>query len=189
MEPETNPDFRSAMQHILLDRLFTLQTKFWKQELATIIAENAAHHGRRTGPFAINYLGKNWIAEDIEAQVKNPHFILPLHTDYPELEKNMLRVTAELAELEIEEYEADRFLAGLILFPAPPSIFKKILGGQLSNEIHNLLEVNSHETTTHLWDENTQAALTTYTHQHAYILKAMNERILLNLITQDQIAK
>jgi hypothetical protein len=92
-----------------------------------------------------------------------------------------------MSQLEIEEYEASRFLSGLVLFPAPIKTFRKVLGRQLFGECEQEIEEHLSNVINSPWDANAQAAITTYVAHHDYILKAMNQRLLINLITRDQI--
>ena len=112
---------------------------------------------------------------------------LTLHDEYaPEIEKELLIITNELAQLELEQYETSRFLSGLVLFPAPIEVFQTILGRELAQECEKEL-ANITTDPNYQWDCNAQAALTTYVAHHDYILKAMKQRLLLNMITRDQI--
>jgi hypothetical protein len=186
MQQTADLSLTEIIRDTLLTRLFKDQKEFWFNKLNILAGNNAQFHGELVGTinwFGIHYLGKNW-----RGNYSVPFLdftFLTLHPEYPDLEKDLLVVVAELSELETEEYEANRFLSGLVLFPAPVRVFQKILGKQLFSECKQELEqylINSRNFT---WDANSQVAIATYVEQHDYILKAMNQRLLVNLITRD----
>jgi hypothetical protein len=169
----------------LLNRLFKIQIKFWKKKLDPIINTNAANQGVGLGNMlGIHYLGKNWRGSRFPAVTDCTY--LPLASDSSEFEKELLMIVNELAQLEAEEYEASRFLSGLVLFPAPVEVFQKVLGRQLFSECEQEIQNNLLSAPNYTWDANAQNAIMTYVNHHDYILTTMNQRLLVNLITQDQ---
>ena len=191
MLPPTKPSFREIFRAILLDRLFVPQREYWKTKLQDIIDTNRIMHGKRSNhPYGIHYLNRNWEGNRENEWGEEPIF-LSLHPEILHKEKEILEIVGQLAELETEEYEVNRFLSGLVLFPAPFKVFEKILGKQLSEEISSVTLLRpglqeDHEESMP-WDENANSAIMTYVKQHDYVLKVMNQRLVINLITRDQI--
>jgi len=192
MRPTTEPSTREIFRAILLDHLFIPQREYWKTKLQSFIDTNRIYHGKRLNhPYGIHYLNQNWEGNR-ENEWGEDTIFLSLHPEILDKEKEILEIVGQLSELEAEEYEVNRFLSGLILFSAPFEIFERVLGKQLSEEIRasilavkpDLLEI--HETR-NPWDDNSKRALMTYVDQHEYVLKAMNQRLVINLITRDQI--
>ena len=189
MPPATRFSYAEIIRHTLLKHLYKDQEIFWENKLADIALTNAKYHNRTGEQYGIHYLGKNWKGKSlIFIDLADEDYVyLTLHDEYePIIEKELLIVVNELSQLEIEKYEASRFLSGLVLFPAPIDIFQKVLGRQLFSECEQELEqyiLNTRSDFT--WDANSQVAITTYIEQHDYILKAMNQRLLVNLITRD----
>jgi hypothetical protein len=176
----------------LLRNLYAKQEKYWRTALRDIVITNANHHGRTGERYGIHYLAQDWYpgAPVNKALFNEANLIeyLPLHPEYAvEVEKELLTVVNELAQLELEEYECSRFLSGLVLFPAPIEVFHKILGTELFQECEKELAQHVINDPDYHWDANAQAALSTYVAQHDYILKAMKQRLLMNMITRDQI--
>jgi len=187
MPPTTEFSYAEIIRHTLLTHLYGDQELFWGFKLNEFAFINADYHNKTGEWFGIHYLGKNWLGRDPwELYSEEDAVFLTLHPEYePIIEKELLIIINELSQLEIEKYEASRFLSGLVLFPAPITVFQKVLGRQLFSECEKELEQYIINTSNFSWDTNSQAAIMTYVEQHEYILKAMNQRLLVNLITRD----
>lgn len=196
--------YREIFREIILHHLYQPQEKYWTKELSKLILANTHYHGKSSEFIAgIHYLNQNW--SDITDYCTNNFeaVFLPLHPDFLLQENKLLEVVGQLSELEAEKYEISRFISGLILFPVPIKVLQNILGSQLSQEIgHEFLTEQYFTGDAYLgesfedpypytvtWDDNTHTALTTYIDQHKYLLKVINQRLLINLISQDQIKK
>lgn len=194
MPPEINPTNTEIIRDTLLRALYAEQDRYWCLKLQDIVVENARYHERTGEQYGIHYLGKDWFpVPGIERTATEPwdliHY-LPLHPDYaPKIEQKLLEIVNEISLLETEQYECSRFLSGLVLFPAPLDVFAKVLGKQLFQECEKDLAQHVLDAPNYAWDSNAQAALTTYVAAHNYILKAMKQRLLINMITRDQIGQ
>jgi hypothetical protein len=185
MPHEIEYAYTEIIRDTLLWALYADQDCYWSKKLAVIVVENARYHGRTGESYGIHYLGKDWLPFVFESDSVQ---CLPLHPDYAlEIEQELLRIVNELAQLELEQYECSRFLSGLVLFPAPLDVFAKVLGSQLFQECEKDLAHHVSTAPNYSWDANTEAALATYIAAHQYILKAMKQRLLTNMITRDQI--
>lgn len=197
---EDNASYREHFREVLLQHLYQPQETHWEKELQTLININTSCYGKLTNPFiGIHYLNKNWsvIAKlDLNFNIT----YLTLHPDFLPKEAELLEVVGQLSELEAEKYEVSRFLSGLVLFPAPVKVLQDVLGKQLSQEICSEFLTKQYlskevdlreyyEDLSSAWDDNAQTALMTYVDQHKYLLKLVNQRLLINLISQDQIKK
>jgi hypothetical protein len=195
MPPGTNITNNEIIRVTVLRKLYLKQEKYWRTELKGIVLCNARYHNRTAEKFGIHYLGKNWYPGRHLDQAFDEAYhdvqYLTLHPGYiqhaPEIEKKLLSICNELAQLELEEYECGRFLSGLVLFPAPLDVFEQILGQEIFEECKRELAQQLNNAPNYSWDANAQAALTTYVAHHDYILKAMRQRLLMNMITRDQI--
>lgn len=191
MPPNADHTYTEIIRDALLRVLYRKQEKYWRGKLLPIVLENAQYHNRTGEVYGIHYLGQDWttsitIAIPAERLIEVQY--LPLHPDFaPKIEPELKLIVWELAQLELEEYECSRFLSGLVLFPAPIEVFAKILGKQLFQECEKELAQYVLNSPNYAWDSNAQAALTTYIAHHEYILKGMNQRLLMNMITRDQI--
>lgn len=183
-------NFRAVIHATLMEKVFQQQRKYWHKKLQSIIDRIAIRNGRDldAGPYAVHYANRNWFTEDIPKNAPkhvNVHACLMPPDDDPEIEKELIEVCAELAEIEIEEYEADRFLSNLIVFPAPGHVFERILGSQLYETCkESLREFTPKELNRGSWDQNSEVALTTYVEKYSFIIEAMKSRLMLNLLTR-----
>ena len=111
-----------------------------------------------------------------------------MHPNFPEELEDMAEIAEELDTLVEEKYETERFLSGLISFPAPAEIFAEILGDTLYSTI--AAEIEKHVNYDPLmkpdeWNERQAVSLESFMRNKNYIVQAMRQRILLNLITLD----
>jgi hypothetical protein len=193
MPPEIEFTYTEIIRDTLLRELYADQESYWCAQLQPLVTQNTAYHQRALSElYGIHYLGKDWYPvpglNRIYTEPWELIYYLPLHPDLaPEIEPKLLFIINELSQLKLEEYECSRFLAGLVLFPAPLHVFAQVLGKQLFQKCEEDLAQHVMNNQEYAWDANTQAALTTYVAHHEYILKAMQQRLLINMITRDQI--
>ena len=190
-----NTIFRNQIKNNLLNQLYKVPNKYWRDKLQVIILENASLNGRPINKpmvelkhtYGIHYNNRNWFSYSAELPegYPEPHHCIPLISGYPRLEEELAEVTSEIKKLEDEEYEVDHFLSGLVLFPAPPHIFRKVLGNRLFKETIDKMEEHLSEINSHVWDDNVQHAMLTFVNRHQDIVKQMQKRQLDNLLIQD----
>lgn len=167
--------------------LYSKQREFWRENLTHLIAKNLESLGRKAHPrqTGIHYAGRSWFRPWMEAKEAKDFTITRVHEDH---EKEAITVTSHLAELEMEEYEVGRFLAGLLLFPAPANDIKAVLGEQLIGEIEGEEKVSFDTLGCSTGVINNQVkALRQYAEEHDYIVRMMNERILAKMILSQQL--
>jgi hypothetical protein len=109
---------------------------------------------------------------------------------HPKLDqKELIEVTANLAEMEIEMHEGKRYLAGLLLYPAPMDKFQAILGDVLflpaQKEFAELVKLQDKDEWTPLAEEN----MDDFAKYGDFVVDAMAERVLLNMIGKSAIAQ
>jgi len=170
-----------------LNCLYAKQREFWRAKLTSLISRNLELLGRRAHPrlVGIHYAGRAWFRPWMEAKEAKDFTITRVH---PDLEKEAITITSHLAELETEQYEVGRFLAGLLLFPAPSHAIKTILGQELIEEIEREEKVSFDSLGCSTGIINNQVkALQTYAEDHDYIVSTMRERILAKIILSQQL--
>jgi len=183
-------NFRSIMKDLLMQQLYDKQIKYWDKALEKIAAKNALNHGR-TERYNVYFNHKRYyplILEWCDTPIAKNQFCLPMHPDFPEEIEDMREIATELDDLAEEKYETERFLSGLISFPAPPEVFSSILGDTLYSTIAEEIEghtgyaaqLNPDE-----WNVRQAVSLESFMRDKNYIVQAMRQRILLNLITLD----
>jgi len=196
--PSTELAPREAAIDTITQRLYAPHFRFWYAKLAEVIKANKEYHGRDGDPqeFGLYYGGKAWFLpysinnsaseatawQVITVRQADDFEIIALHPKFPQLEKDVINITANLSELDIEFYEIKRFLAGVLLFKVPFETLKKTLGDTLYNfmeESLNKLNLTIYQ------DPSTEIAFTTYTKEHDYLIDAMCQRIMMNLIAVD----
>lgn len=180
--------FREIVKNDLMDKLYRAQFNYWNKKLKDLCKKNANFHGRYGEKYMIYFNNRKWEPSALnwlERPVYDNYYCLAIHPDHPEIRKDMEAIAEEVTEILDEKYEADRFLAGLFLFPAPAQIFNKILGDTLYNACRTELEKHCHKFSNESWDNNSKASLSDYANANTYIVEAMNQRIMLNLITLD----
>jgi hypothetical protein len=185
MEQNPREKVINNIQHDLYDPHW----KFWHKKLNALIAENSGYHGR---PRQINqgifYANQAWFVPTGAATEVSEFDIIPLHPEYPKLEETAIKITANLSELDIETYEVKRFLAGLMLFPAPQDIMKTLLGSALYGRIGKYYQELESENKGHVWNDAISLAFHSYAAEHDYLINAMCQRVMMNLITRDAFA-
>lgn len=191
----------------MISSLYGDHLQFWFNQLKPLIIENSQLQGhvgfsaREAINYGIFYACRAWVnpqfkeSYSFEYALTNRNGegfeIVPLCPDNPDLETRLIRVTANLGELDIEIYEAKRFLGSLLQFPAPESVYQDILGtilfDQLAQPFHVLDQKRAN--ITGKWNAHYQIALDTFTKEHDFIVNQMCSRILTNLMTADMLRK
>jgi len=198
--PSTELNLRESAISLIVTTLYTPHFLFWYKKLSEIIKANQEYHGRKGAAedFGIYYCGKAWFVPyhfgfDSQSSTNilgnlsytktaTDFEIIAIHPKYPDLEKELITITANLSELDVEHYEVKRFLAGILLFKCPYSNLKKALGDTLFKYIEEpLFQLNSSKT----WNSQTELAFNTYITEHDYLIDAMCQRIMMNLISVD----
>ena len=185
--PSKNLTDKEILVNATIRALYFEHHEFWLKRLTHLIAKNNESLGKAIHPRegAIHYAGKVWFRPWMEATEPDDFQISQVH---PEHEKECIEITAELGELEVEQYEVERFMSGLLLFEAPVFEIKKALGAELIDEIERSEKVSFDSLGNSAGVLNNQTmALHVYVNQHQYIIDAMNERILGNMILQQSI--
>jgi len=193
--PTTNLACRETIINSIIEQLYRPHWNYWHKNLGTIIQENKDYHGRKGNKedFGIYYAGKAWFIPKLIRTGEGPlgsetaseFNILPMHNKYPDMEKRLIKVTSNIAELDVETYEVNRFLAGLLLFPAPLELLETILGPSLYSHIGQCLEELTEDLKQHIWNDHTEIALQTYAKEHDYLIDAMCQRVMMSLIIGD----
>jgi hypothetical protein len=172
----------------MVETLYGPHWKFWRAKLLKLITQNKDLAGRKGAPidFGISYAGRAWfIPNDVDGEDTSAYAIMPLEDGPAGMEEELIKVTANLGELDIECYEVRRFLAGLLLFDAPPEKLSEALGQALFSRVGKILKEIPPDT---VWNEASELSFTTYVSEFDYLIKAMCQRIMMNLITQDAFA-
>lgn len=189
--PEVPFDYGMVLKDGLFEQLYTPQIKYWNGRLRKLSERNVDGYARADSYFnagdyafvAIFYDGVTYslIPEDEDEDPTSP-FCLELYQGDKELLAEMPVVAAEITKLQKERYVAQRFLAGLAMFDPPPSALRETLGDGLSGICNNVL--SSQWTTEEMqWSLQTPQAYATFVEEHQDIIVAMQERLLLNMIT------
>ena len=185
--PSTDLNIREKIVDQILASLYTPHWKYWYTKLSALIAENKEFHGREGNPrtFGIHYAGKAWFTPYAGRPDANHYSILPLHPDYPAMEKIAVKITAGLGLLDVEFYEVKRFLVGFLQFPAPMSVVEDKLGSALFGRIGRHIRNLETENQQHIWNNCTRTSFDDYLEEYDYLIKSMCQRVMMNLIAQD----
>lgn len=179
--PGTGLNSREMVIFTIIKSLYTPHVKFWENKLTTLVKQNQVNLQMPVGdrPIGVHYAGKAWFVKVPDFVEDIGYDILPFHPD-EKLEAKLIKVTANLGELDIEKYEAKRFLAGLISFPAPIEKFERTLGAH----VYNLARDEFNELAVAVdWNVGLQKSWMTYVKQHDYLIDALCQRVMINLIS------
>jgi hypothetical protein len=183
-------DYGLEIKEGLFERLYRPQLEYWNKRLRQFSERNVAAYAREDEDFnmddqsfvAIFYEGEtfNLLPLDEDDDPRSP-YCLELCENKPGLAEEMAIIAGEIRKLRRERYEAQRFLAGFMLFDPPPEKLEQILGDGLFRICHTIL---SKKKWTHLsWDLREPEAFQTFVTEQQSIITAMQERMLLNMIT------
>jgi len=181
-------DYRSAIKDTLMRKLYQAQLKYWNNRISRLSNLNAMCYGRKirsNSPlYSIYFQHKRWQPDHLDwTDNVESAYCLALHPDFPDMRVEMLEIADEFEKLRNERYEAERFLSGLVLFTAPPERMEQILGHTLYSPCREAIKRFYGDYTENQWDCNGEFSLRTFVEKNQGILKAMNARILYNLIT------
>ena len=189
--PEIPFEYGMVVKDGLFEGLYIPQINYWNKRLRAFSEKNVAAYARDDEAFnlddqsfvAIFYEGEtfNLLPLDEDDDPISP-YCLELHGSEP-LVNEFSIIAEEIHKLNRERYEAQRFLAGLMLFDPPPSMLHEILGDGLYRICNNVLRAYSWNPDEMKWDPHEPAALATYLEDQQAIIPAMQARLLLNMIT------
>jgi len=190
--PEVPFEYGMVVKDGLFERLYTPQLHYWNKRLRSLSERNVACYAREDEAFNLNdqsfvaifYDGDTFtlLPLDDDEEPASP-YCLELFGNDKELADEFSIVAEEIQKLNRERYEAQRFLAGLMLFDPPPSKLNTILGDGLSRVCHNVIRDYGWSTDQMQWEPHEPAALETFLSEQQSIITAMQERMLLNMIT------
>lgn len=190
--PEVPFSYGMVLKDGLFERLYKPQLEYWNSRLRKISERNVAAYAREDEAFnlddrsfvAVFYDGEAYtlLPLDEDDDPMSP-YCLELFPDDPLLVEEMELIAGEIHKLRQERYEAQRFLSGLMLFEPPPARLELILGDGLSSLCQNIIRENGWAANEMLWDQREPAALDTFLSEQQSIISAMQQRMLLNMIT------
>lgn len=177
-----------VIKDTLMAKLYELQFEHWNKRLTIVSQKNAICYNRDTDKYAIFYRNKKWRQQGMYwFDNEDNALCLPVHPDFPDIAQEMEIIATEFDEIIEEKYEVERFLSGLFLFLAPPEVFKKVLGVALYSACSEELSKHGMHVEMHMddieWNSNAEDSLEVYLKDKSYIITAMNERLMMNLIT------
>lgn len=185
-------DYAYVVKEALFANLYLRQIEYWNNRLRKISDMNVECYSRADPAFNGNdqnfvslfYDGEVFglLAPDEDDDQPSP-YCLELYAGDPVLEAEMETLGHELRKLKKERYVAQRFLAGLTIFEPPPEQLEQILGEGLYRICHNALSHGIVNYAPLTWPVSEPEALETFVSEQQHIIKAMQERVLLNMIT------
>ena len=129
-QPEIPFEYGMVVKEGLFNKLYIPQLNYWNGRLKDLSERNVSCYAREDEAFnmddqsfvAIFYEGDtfNLLPLDEDDDPVSP-YCLELFTGDPNLVKDMELCAQEINKLKRERYEAQRFLAGLMLFDPPPA--------------------------------------------------------------------
>jgi len=183
----TASDYRMVAKTALMKRLYQTQLMYWNRRLSQLSLRNAVSLGRKDPEkYSIYFNNRRWCPSTLSDLGREGHtaYCIELNPEMPDYHQEMTLISEELLTLINERYEADRFLSGLLLFHAPPSKIERILGATLYAVCSKEILAHTKET-----PEDPEPlvglSLQDYIEANKSILRAMNQRLLINLIDQD----
>jgi len=186
-------DYGEVVKDSIMNLLYQGQLDHWNEQLTALSKRNVACYkdANESRTYSILYEGKKYSPQEMdwaEVNMSMTHSLL-LHPDFPDLEEDMSTIAAEVDELRKERYEASRFLGSLAVFNVPPNMLHGILGTSLFDIVRTALSKHWLNIERMGWAFNEQKALKTYLKENTSIITAMNERIMVNLITVGNIRR
>lgn len=176
-------EYRNNIKETLMDKMYSQQVKKWNGLLFLLAQENALAHSwpvDMSTVYSIRYKGTKYTPEIWDWTTwRESEYAFALSEDHPEWEEDLKLIISELEDIRIERYESERFLSGLVLFTATAETYERILGATLYAAIKEPLEAHQGR----VYDEEEDFSINQYARNNMPILKAMNERLLMNLLT------
>jgi len=185
MQYEDLYDYGICFKDALMGHLYTAQMKYWNKRLVALSLANVYEQSRDdlTGFVAVYFENKTWKLQEIEGETYATCVgTIPL-TENPKLQKEMAAIALNMTELKIEEYEAERFLAGLVVFNPPPDKLCAILGDSLYRVCTTAFRQFWTNIDTMSWNTMEPESLETFLEEQHDIIISMQERVMMNLIT------
>lgn len=190
--PQIPFEYGMVVKDGLFDRLYRPQLIYWNNRLRTLSQKNVACYAREDEAFnlddqsfvAIFYEGDTFslLPLDEDEDPTSPYCLELFGGDKPLVDEFTI-VAEEIQKLNRERYEAQRFLAGLMLFDPPPAKLGTVLGDGLFRVCQNVIRDYGWKIEELQWDPQEPTALETYLSEQQSIITAMQERMLLNMIT------
>lgn len=176
----------------LFSNLYVRQIDYWNNRLRKASKKNLECYSREDPAFnnddrsfvGLFYDGEVFglLAPDEEENETSP-YCLEVYVGDPELLAEMHTLSVQLRKFSKERYIAQRFLASLTMFEPPPKILHKILGDGLYRICHNAFSDGELDYSKAHWEISEPEALKTFINKQQPIIIAMQERVLLNMIT------
>jgi len=190
--PDIPFEYGMIVKDGLFDRLYRPQLIYWNNRLRALSQKNVACYAREDEAFNLNdqsfvaifYEGDTFTLLPLD-QDEDPvsPYCLELFGGNKSLVDEFMIVAEEIQKLNRERYEAQRFLAGLMMFDPPPVKLATILGDGLNRVCQNVIRDYGWKIENMQWEPQEPAALETYLSEQQSIIIAMQERMLLNMIT------
>jgi hypothetical protein len=190
--PEVPFDYGMVVKDGLFDRLYRPQLEYWNKRLRSLSDRNVACYAREDEAFnlddqsfvAIFFEGDTFslLPLDEDEDPISP-YCLELFTGDKDLVDEFIVAAGEIQKLKRERYESQRFLAGLMMFDPPPAKLESVLGDGLGRICQNVLRDRGWNSAEMQWDPHEPAELETFLDEQQGIITAMQERMLLNMIT------
>lgn len=179
--PSTDLNSKELVIDKIITSLYKPHLGFFHKRLAKLIETNMHIHGRTGEPrtYGINYAGRSWFVPWMEGLTEMDFHNLAVDPGLDETE--LLKITTNLGELDVEMYEVKRFLTGLLGFAAPIGVMEDRLGRSLFNRVKvHLADIAG----TGVWNEATHKAFNTYAGKHDYLIDAMCKRIMMTMLSR-----
>ena len=183
--PEACEIFRQQVRGLLMARLYNKQFMHWNNQLRTLSEENALSQGRGQDGlrYAIYWKHKPYsVCHSPFAEPAEKAYCLPLNPRIREYADRMEEIAEELDELWDERYETERFITNLLTFDAPPKRFEQILGATLYRVVQEPISQWFADSPDN-WSDNSEFGIRTFVEANQEIIRKMNERVMLNIVS------
>ena len=178
--PTTEMNPKEEAVDKIMSSLYKPHLAFFHKRLLKLIEANMHIKGKTDEPrtCGLVYAGRKWFVPWMGGLTENDFMCLSVDPGLDETE--LIKVTANLGEIDVEMYEVKRFLAGLLSFSAPMDVMEQRLGRTLYNRIKSQL---SELKGLGRWNEGQHKAFKTYADQHDYLIDAMCQRIMMTMLS------
>lgn len=185
-------NYSILFKNALMDNLYIRQVDYWNTRLRNASEKNVMSYAREDSAFnaddhsfvALFFDGEvfNLLPPD-EDDVQASPYCLEVYTGDPPLLKEVHILAEQIRKFKVERYIAQRFLAGLAVFEPPPTKLHEILGDGLYRICHTALSGFELDYTGMNWPTAEPKALDTFVEEQQDIITAMQQRVMLNMIT------
>lgn len=189
--PEIPYDYGMTVKEGIKEKLYIPQVEYWNKRLRSLSERNCAAYAREDPDLNLDdhtFVGiffdgmsYNLIPLDEDDDPVSP-YCLELASD-TELQEEMSTVSQEIQKLKEERYVVERFLSGFMLFDPPPAILQEVFGDALGRACLAILKSAGWAHEEMQWDVADSAAMQTFLAEQTDIVEAMQQRMLLNMIT------